>query len=184
MRQRTIWSTVAAVALALVLAGCSAAEPTTEPEAARPTEPAATQPAETGSEPAAVTSVPMGTAATSGDWTLSVKETEREASTAGVDAASGNELFVVKLELTNTASTNRGTGPAFFILTDSSGAKYDPALTRGREFIYDTPQPIKAGETREIRIAYEVPVGSGPFTLAFTRLADGVEQAPAVLEAK
>lgn len=175
MAGREYLSLMVAVVLAATLAGCASSTPT---EPAEPTEPAAEQPAE---GEAKVAPVEIGAPATSGDWTLTVKSAERAAEAGGATAESGKELLVITFDLTNGGATDQGTGPVYFVLSGADGTTYDAAPTSDPAFIFNTPQPIKAGETREIKIAYGVPTGSGPFQWAFTPFVEGGAAEPAVV---
>lgn len=187
MRMRTLWVFALLAAVAIVMTGCSQGAQT------QATTPAAT-PATTGNEapsdaeaatpPDGPALTAMGTAATSADWTITVKEVEREDSAGGADAASGKELLVIKFELKNGGTKDEGIGPTSFILADETGVEFSATPTGDPKFIFNIEQPIKAGTTREIRIAYEVPKGAGPFTWTFTPFVEGGEATPAVLEVK
>lgn len=185
MKVRLIWPLVLALALVVALAGCSGSGTTAEKPAATAEQPAAGEPAPTSEEPAAAAApVAVGEPVTSGDWTLTAKEVERDDSAGGIDAPSGSEMLIIKFDLKNGTAADQGTGPVYFTLTDASGASMDPAQTSGEEFIFNTPQPIKAGETREIKIAYIVPTGSGPFTWTFTPFVEGGAATPGVVTIK
>ncbi len=75
-----------AVLVAVSIVGCGA-EPTTEAPSSQAEAPVPDEQAQEA--PAATTPVPMGQPATSGDWTVTVKETGRETSTGGAEAAEG-----------------------------------------------------------------------------------------------
>lgn len=160
----------------VALAGC-AGEPTVPP--IEQVEQSAAEPS--SGEQAAVDPTPMGTSATAGDWTITVKEVERARSAGGADASSGKELVVITYDLKNGGPADQGTGPVDYSLADAGGAAYTVAQTSDATFIFNIPQPISTGETREIRIAYEVPEGSGPFVWTFAPFGAA---APAVLEVK
>lgn len=177
---------LAVLAIAIVLTGCSPSTSSTEPE-----EPAATDtqaPADTAGEPAATEAepelTPMGTAATSADWTITVKSATRAAEAGGATATSGNELLVITFDLTNGGTADEGVGPVSFVLADDAGTEYSAAPTGDPAFILNIEQPILAGTTREILIAYEVPAGAGPFTWTYLPFVEGGGNAPAVLEVK
>jgi hypothetical protein len=169
-----------AIVLSFALIGCGGS--TAEQPAPAP-EPAAEQPAEAPAEdPAAkVAPVEVGMPVTVADWTLVAKEVEREQSTGGADAPEGQELLVITFDLTNGGSADQGTGPTYFKLTGSDGTEYQATPTSGEEFIFNTPQPIKAGETREIKIVYPVPTGATPFQWSFEPFVEGGVPAPAVV---
>jgi hypothetical protein len=182
MKARTVLVVLLGMALVAGLVACSgggdtADTGTTTNTGAQSEEPAANT--GTAEQPSAEP-IGVGQPGTSGDWTVTVKEVERDDSAGGIDAASGNEMVVIQFDLTNAGSTDQGTGPTYFELKDEGGAVYQAAQTSGEEFIFNTPQPITAGETRKIRIAYEVPTGTGPFTWTFTPFVEGGGNAPAV----
>lgn len=176
MRVRKITSLLMAVLIVALLSGCGgASEPAAEPT---PAEPAAEQPAE---EAAKVAPVEIGEPATSGDWTLKAKSTDRVPEAGGAKAPSGQELLVITFDLTNGSATDQGTGPTDFKLTGADGTAYDAVLTSDPEMIFNTPMPIKAGETREIKIAYGVPKGMTPFQWTFSPFVEGGAAQPAVV---
>lgn len=178
MRARIV-TAVAVFALAAALAGCAAPKPA-EPAATPGAEPAA--PAE---KPAAkVAPVEIGAPVTVADWTLTAKEAERDDEAGGAKAESGKELLVITFDLKNGTATDQGTGPTYFSLTGPDGTTYDAVPTSGEEFIFNTPQPIKAGETRTIKIVYGVPSGAGPFQWMFTPFVEGGSPEPGVVNIK
>jgi len=179
MRLRWMAIVVMALALAFVMSGCASEPPSV---VTTPDEPVGTEPVETPAAGAAA--VPMGTAATSGDWTLTVRRVQRLETAGGIDAQAGNEMLVVTMDLANGSTVDQGTGPNYFVLSDADEGVYAAAQTSDPAFIFNTPQPIKAGETRNLSIAYEIPVGTGPFTLTFTPFVEGGGNAPAVFEIK
>lgn len=181
MKSRHVWLLILVLAIGLVVAGCSGSGTAETPATTADQSAASSEPAPATEEPAAAAPVAIGVPATSGDWTLTAKEVERDDSAGEVDAPSGSEMLVIKFDLKNGSAADQGTGPAYFALTDASGASMEPAQTSGEEFIFNTPQPIKAGETREIKIAYIVPTGSGPFTWTFTPFVEGGAATPAAV---
>jgi hypothetical protein len=184
MRTRPIWVLVAMLAVAVVLAGCSGGG---QPAATTPEQPAPAgteAPAATPAEPAPSSApVAMGTPATASDWTLTVKEAEREDKAGGAAATGGNEMLVIKFDLTNGGAQDAGVGPTDFKLADQNGTEYQAAPTNDPTFIFNIEQPIKAGTTREILIAYEVPKGTGPFNWTYEPFVEG-GTTPVVMEVK
>jgi hypothetical protein len=158
----------AALAIALLasiaLVGCSS--PSTSATAPSANGSASTAPPETGGSMAAAP-VAMGEATKSGDWGLTVKSLTMAPEAGGATAASGKELAVITYDLTNNAAQDAGTGQTDFKLETTDGTAGQIVPTQGEEFIFNTPQPIKAGETRTIKIVYEVPAGSKEFKLTF-----------------
>ena len=69
-------------------------------------------------------------------------------------------------------------------MTGPDGTAYDASPTSDTLFIFNTPQPIKAGETREIMIAYGVPTGITPLLWTFTPFVEGGQASPAVVTIK
>lgn len=188
MKARTLAMAVAVVAVLLTSSACSkpsGGEPA-EPDAASPSAtstPPTAEPVEAGQTPPA-TPAAMGQSAQSADWTIKVKAVDRVQAAGGAKASAGNELVVVTIELANGASSDQGTGPAYFKLTDQAGTEFQEAITSDPEFIFNIPLPIAAGETREIRIAYDVATGAGPLSLTFDPFVEGGNPAPAVLQVK
>ncbi len=168
---------VAGLVVAAMLVGCGGGP---EPAAQQPSteQPEAGQPAAEGEGKAAP--VEVGTAVTVGDWTLKAKEVERDDSAGGAKAEAGQELLVITFDLTNNGAADQGTGPAYFKLRGSDGIEIQAAPTGEPEYIFNTPQPIKAGETREIRIVYAVPAGATGFQWTFEPFVEGGAE-PAVV---
>jgi len=177
------WMALAAgLALAATLVGCGAdAGPATEPAPDQPAaeQPATEQPSTEGE--AKVAPVEIGTAVTSGDWTLTAKEAEREDKAGGASAEGGQELLVIEFELTNDSSFEQGIGPTSFKLRGADGTELQATPTSDAEFIFNTPQPIKAGEKRTIKIAYSVPAGAKAFQWTFEPFVAGGTPEPAVI---
>ncbi len=159
-----------------MLAGCGggAQAPTATPPAEPP---AAEQPAE---GEAKVAPVEVGTAVTVGDWTLTAKEVERDDSAGGAKADAGQELLVITFELTNNGAADQGIGPTSFKLTTSDGTEVQATPTSEPEYIFNTPQPIKAGEKREIKVVYAVPSGTAGLQWTFEPFVEGGVE-PAVI---
>jgi hypothetical protein len=175
MRQRSMWMIVVAVAAALVLAGCSGTgqQPITT----------LAPPADTTTQSAGPSGqTPIGTPVTSGPWTIEVNSVERKPSAGGAKASSGNEILVVNFDLKNTGTKDAGVGPTSFTLADRIGTMFNAVSTSDPAFIHNIKQPIKAGATSKIRIAYEVRKGAGPFQWIFTPYVDSGGATPAVFE--
>ena len=173
-----------AVAAVALLVGCGGAGTQTR-DTSKPATPAAQTPEPDDATSAGkVAPVEMGQPAMSGTWTITVKEAERTAEAGGAKAESGKELLVLRFDLKNGGAKGEGTGPTSFKLTGPDGTEYQASPTSDSLFIFNTPQPIKAGETREIMIAYAVPVGVGPLQWAFTPFVEGGQAQPAVVNIK
>jgi hypothetical protein len=169
-----------AIALAALVGGGGTADKAS-------TKPPSTQeaPPKGGTEPAAkVAPVEIGQAATAGSWTLTAKKVERMAEAGGAKADAGSELLVITFDLNNDTGADQGTGPSSFALTGTDGTAYTAASTSDPAFIFNTAQPIKAGETREIKIAYGVPAGTSSFQWSFTPFMESGEVEPAVVNIK
>ena len=165
---------VGLIASLLVLAGCGGGATTATTGTQAETPPAA------GSQtPAEPSPAAMGKPATAGDWTITVKNVARAETAGGGSPSAGNELLVITYELTNGGAAGKGNGPTDFTLADAGGATFQAAPTGDPKFIFNTQQPIKAGETREILIAYDVTKGAGPFVWTFSPFG---APKPAVLE--
>jgi hypothetical protein len=188
MRARALWVVAMTLVSGLLLGGCSAGSGQNQtPSATGASETASAsagqQPgADTGSAPSSATT-PMGTAAKVADWTITVKAASRKAEAGGAKAADGKELLVIDFELKN-GGKDSGVGPTSFKLADTKGADFTATATSDPAYIFNIEQPIKAGTTRKILIAYEVPKGAGPFVWTFSPFVEGGQPAPAVLEVK
>lgn len=125
----------------------------------------------------------VGEEATSGEWKLTVKSIAFMPAAGGATAEQGKDLAVVTLDLKNGGSAGQGTGPAYFKFAGADGVAIEAAPTSDPEFIFNTPQPINAGETRTIKIAYPVPAGDKEFQLTFEPFVEG-GATPAVIDIK
>lgn len=179
MIRRLICGLTAAVVVA-ALAGCGGGKAA---ETTPITPPPATEAPATGTE-AKVAPVEMGQPATSGSWTLTAKTADRAADAGGASAASGQELLVITFDLTNGGTADEGIGPTSFKLAGPDGTEYQATPTSDPAFIFNTEQPIKAGETREIKIAYGVPTGTTPFQWTFEPFSASGPPQPAVINIK
>lgn len=187
MKARILWIALPMLVAAMALAGCAAQQEGTTTSTAPPSS-ATSTPAPAEAPTASTTAPPVppvaqGQTATTGHWKVSIDEVEREDSAGGARAASGKQLLVVKVDVANNNTTGYGVGPTAFKLTDASGATLEAAQTSDSKFIFNMPQPVKAGETRNVLIAFEVPIGSGPFTLTFYPPTGGLTSG-AALEVK
>lgn len=163
------WSHLAAgmAVAAVVAAGGCVPDRTAAPPEAPQLQPGATgasSPA--GADP--VRRVAIGEIVETGEWGLRVRGVSDVESAGGVTAPDGRVLIVVELELANRASIPRHIGQVDFGLTDTAAGEYPVVATVGEEFMFNTPQPIEAGETRSIKIAYTgVSPVSGELILRF-----------------
>lgn len=171
---------LAITVLAVALAGCGGGNAA---QTAPSTPPPATEAPATGTD-AKVAPVEMGQPATSGSWTLTAKSAERAAEAGGATAQSGQELLIITFDLTNGGSADEGIGPTSFKLAGPDATEYQAAPTSDPAFIFNTQQPIKAGETREIKIAYGVPTGTTPFQWTFEPFSASGPPEPAVINIK
>jgi hypothetical protein len=172
---------MALAAVSLVgCAGASAPPVAAPPSAAAPTAPEQNVPGASGK----AVVVEIGQPATSGAWTLTVSDAQRAAQAGGAVAQSGQELLVLTFDLKNGGTKDEGTGPTSFKLTGPDGTEYQASPTGDPEFIFNTPQPIKAGETRTIKIAYGVPTGTSPLQWVFAPFVEGGQAEPAAVNIK
>lgn len=184
LRAVLLGSCAVAIAAALVLAGCSSSTtPATAPSTSGPSTSAAvsTAPIDLSGTP---TNAPvnMGQATKSGDWGLTVKSLTFAGDAGGAKAGPGKELAVVTVDLSNNAIKDAGIGQTDFKFAGADGVNYQAVPTSGSDFIFNTPQPIKAGETRTIKIAFEVTAGVRQFRLTFSPFSpSGSASAPAVV---
>lgn len=167
MRRLTIYATVLVLAV-LPIAGCGGGD-----GAADGTSDDVIPIDEPVGEAEAASELSIGEKGTAGDWDIVVESVERAPEAGGAAAAEEGELLVIKLKLTNNGAEGQGTGPAYFKLAGLDGFVYEAAPTNDQTFIFNTPQPIGAGETRSVSIAYNVPVGTEGFTFTFEPFVEG-----------
>lgn len=149
----------------IALAGCGSAStssPGISPSTATPAEKPAGASSSASSAP-----VKVGEKVTSGEWNLTLKNVEYTATAGGAKAPTPKTLAVVTFDLTNNSTGPQGIGPSSFKLMAADGTAYPPAQTSDKTFIFNIEQPIKAGETRTVKIAYLVPDGVKMFTFRF-----------------
>lgn len=149
---------IAVVGLAGVAGGCGRGDLEAVKEA--PGQTGSQEPTAAGGGGAVVDparDVALGELAETGGWGIRVVTVADAKSAGGATASDGRILVVVEFELTNTAAQPRHIGQVDFRLTDAGSAEYRAVPTIGEEFIFNTPQPIEAGETRNIRIVYDTP---------------------------
>lgn len=124
----------------------------------------------------------IGDEVESNTWKLTVSKVSRAATAGGATAATGYELVVVELSLTNGGSEGEGIGPVSLKLTGPDDASFPAAPTSATDFIFNTPQPINAGETRAVKVAYEVPKGTSDLTLTFEPFVEGETLEPVTVD--
>lgn len=180
---RLVLAGVLVLGVLLVLTGCSGGKPAASAGGDSDASKAATQ-SDTGSDSSApqVDPTPMGNAAMTAGWTITVTGSQRVAAAGGAKAEAGHELLVITFTLQNGNKTGSGIGPSSFKLRDSSGTLYQPAVTNDKTFIYNIGMPIKAGETRTINIAYSVPTGASGLIWTYTPFSENGQATPVALE--
>lgn len=163
------------VVLAITLTGCGAKdEPVADPGVSETTASVGGDVGTSDEIPPSAAPVATGVKVTSAEWDLVVLGDSVERDAGGTTAPSGKSLLVVEFELTNSSGRPRGIGQVDFELTDTSGGQYAVVPTSGEDFIFNTPQPIEAGETRTIKIAYEIPgAGAQGLILMFEPFVEG-----------
>ena len=107
---------------------------------------------------------------------------ERKPSAGGAKAGSGNEILVINFDLKNGGAKDADVAASSFTLADRIGSMFNAVQTSDPAYIYNIQQPIKAGTTRKIRIAYEVRKGAGPFQWIFSPLVESGGATPAVFD--
>jgi hypothetical protein len=173
--------TVVLLATVLALSGCGSSSPSAPAPSPSATTPAE-QPASTSGPSGAATPLKMGEKATSGDWTLVVKGVEFAPEAGGARATAPKTLAVLTLDVTNTSASGQGIGPSSFKLAGTDGTAYEAKPTSDKTFIFNTEQPIKAAETRTVKIAYEVPAGVKAFKFTFAPFDPNGKAQPAVFD--
>lgn len=169
------------IALGIVLTGCGGPAASSPPATPAP----ATQPAAEGAPASGkVAPVELGTPVTVSTWTLTAKSADRSPAAGGGKADPGKELVVIAFDLKNGAAKDQGIGPTSFKFAGTDGTEFQATPTSDPTFIFNTPQPIKAGETRTIKIAYAVPVAAGPFQWRFEPFVEGGSPEPGVVNIK
>ena len=164
----------------IAVSGCSSAAPS-----APATPPSTTSPAEkpaTTSGSASSAPVKAGEKATSGDWNLTVKNVAYASAAGGAKATAPETLAVVTFDLTNNGAGPQGIGPSSFKLVGTDGSAYPVAPTSDKAFIFNIEQPIKAGETRTVKIAYQVPDGVKTFAFKFAPFDPAGKAQPAEVD--
>lgn len=187
---RVVLATTGALAVGLALActltacGTAGAPPATTSAASSTaaSEPS-TAPIDMGGGSASTANAPVGMnqPTKSGDWGLTVTKLEFAAQAGGATAGSGQELAVLTLELTNTSTKDAGIGPSAFKFAGTNGVTYQAASTSSSQFIFNTPQPFKAGEKRTVKIAYEVDAGAKGGLLTFSPFSESGSATPAII---
>jgi hypothetical protein len=142
-----------------------------------------TAPIDMGGGSASTANAPVGMnqPTKSGDWALTVTKLEFTSEAGGAKAGPGKELAVVTFELTNNASKDAGIGQTDFKFAGTDGVTCDAVPTSGSEFIFNTPQPVKAGEKRTIKIAYEVNAGVKGGLFTFSPFSETGSATPAII---
>lgn len=171
-----------ALGIALLLAGCGTSG--LGPVAASTSQ---TDPTTGTAAPVKLTTAtPMGVAATSTAWTITVKDAVRRPQAGGVAAARGKELVVILFWWKNLTKQDQHVGVAQFTLADKGGTVYPAAPTSGPGFISTLSALVKPNSpTCPILVAYEVPTGVGPFTWTYNSAGANSTAAPeALLEVK
>ena len=127
--------------------------------------PAATQPGG-GTTPSTGTSGTLNQPVQAGTWVVTV--THVAATTqSDLPPKPGNAYLEITLTLKNTAATQQLVSSLLqFSLSDSTGGKYDEALTDTN--VHQPPDGnINAGQTLNAQLAYEVPQSQHNFVLSF-----------------
>ena len=164
----------------IAVSGCRSASPSapaTQPSASAPAEkPASTSGSASGAP------VKVGEKATSGLWNLTVKNVAYASAAGGAKATAPETLAVVTFDLTNNSTGPQGIGPSSFKLVAADGTAYPVVPTSDKAFIFSIEQPIKAGETRTVKIAYQVPNGVKTFALKFAPFDPSGQVQPAEVD--
>ena len=126
----------------------------------------------------------MGTPVTSGSWTIKVNSVARKTSVGKEKAYGGNELLIINFDLKNISTKDERIEPSSFTLADRIGTMIKAAALSDPAFIHQMKQPIKAGTTRKVLIAYEVRKGATPFQWIYAPLAASDAVTPVVIEVK
>jgi hypothetical protein len=126
----------------------------------------------------------MGTPVTSEPWTIKVTSTERKASVGKEKPYAGNELFVINFDLTNSGTKDAAIAASSFTLADRIGSMMKAAALSDPAYFHQMKQPLKAGTTHKVKIAYEVRKGAGPFQWIYAPMAADAPVTPVVIEVK
>lgn len=125
----------------------------------------------------------LGDKVSSVGWDLVVKAVSRPKEAGGATAAQDKELVVIEFDITNGETSDRMIGPTSFSLRDEDKVSAEVMPTQGEEFIFNTPQPIKASENRTIKIVYQVSAGAKGLVLKFEPFAtSGLEPVEVALD--
>ena len=191
MRTSTVRATlliacVGCLLASLALAGCgSPSTPVPGPSVTTgsATSLPSTAPIDMGGGSASTANAPVGMnqPTKSGAWGLTVTKLEFTSEAGGAKAGPGKELAVVTFELTNNAPKGVAIGQTDFKFAGTDGVAYQAVPTSGSEFIFNTAQPIKAGEKRTIKIAYEVSAGVKGGLLTFSPFSETGSPTPAII---
>jgi flagellar basal body-associated protein FliL len=126
--------------------------------------PAATQPS--GSTPSSGTSGNLNQAVQAGNWVVTITHVTATTASA-LPPKAGSTYLEITLTLKNASATTQLVSSLLqFTLVDTSGGKYDEALTDTN--VHQPPDGnVNAGQTLNAQLAYEVPLTQHNFVLGF-----------------
>ena len=159
------------VALALVLAGCSA-NSTLTATVLGDGRPASKKPP---------TPVAMGQRAWSGNWAITIRSEKRTRSVRGAKAGKRSQLMLLHFEVGNGGTSGGHISVPSFALTDETGTELEAVLLPGSKYLSSDPVAVKAGTKRSFTIVYRIPKGGGPFVWRFWSSGQGPGSKSAVL---
>jgi hypothetical protein len=175
---------VAAVLAMALVAGCTPSNPSGPSAPANDSGAASVSTAPITTGDGANPSVGMNELTGTGIWGITVTALEFATQAGGAKAEGGHELAVVGVRVSDNSTESAGLGPNAFKLVGPDGAEYQIAPTSSPAFIFNTPQPIKAHETRDIKLAYQVPAGVTQFKLIFAPFSPSGSTAPATVNVR
>lgn len=173
---------VCVLAAASLAAGCADSDPYNLKDLPAPPPESSSAATDTGQPAGKVAPSKMGQPASVGTWLLIANKEERTAEAGGVKAKDGKEMLVITADLTNGGALDEDTHPSYFVLVGPDGAEHTVVESDDPAFINTMPEPVVAGERREVFLLYSVDKGDGPFQLRFLPMTEQGKSEPAVLD--
>jgi hypothetical protein len=124
----------------------------------------------------------MGQPASVGTWLLVASKADRLPVGGGVKAKDGKQMLVISGDLTNGGTLDEDTHPNYFVLVGPDGTEHKVVESKDPAFISKMPEPIVAGERRDIFLLYSIDEGDGPFQLRFLPMTEEGKSEPAVVD--